>query len=148
MIGPTLEALVWADVGVIIVSVFCAGGLFAYLREALRLRRLLSSGRTALATIVDTRADDSGSESIVHYLVTYEFVDEEGRTVVHEQDLNSRAFFDSLRKGDTLDVLYETGPTGNSYPATQIRSDQKLSWAVAVAILVFWAAMVVFLVRG
>ncbi len=68
--------------------------------------------------------DNSGSESVVHYSVKYEFVDAKGHRVVHDQDLNSKRFFDTLRCGDTIEVLYELVPGGNSYPVNQVRSGQ------------------------
>jgi hypothetical protein len=74
--------------GLIILSLFCAGGLYAYVREALRLRRLMASGTVALATVLKKEKIDRGSESVVHFIVTYEFVDDQGRTIVHGQDLN------------------------------------------------------------
>lgn len=131
------------DVGLIILSLFCAGGLVAYVREILRLRRLTSSGRTAAATIIDVE-EIPGSESVVHYLVKYEFIDADGHSIVHEQDLNSKRFFDTLKRGDTLSVVYEPEPNGNSYPVSQINSDIKLSGLIAVAIIIFWAVMATY----
>jgi hypothetical protein len=133
------------DLDVAILSLFCAGGLFAYVREVLRLRRLIASGRTAVARIINTKADDSGSESVTHYLVKYEFMGADGHPKVHENDLNSKRFFDTLKQGDTIDVLYEPVPNGNSYPASQVKSDMKISSRIAVGILIFWAAMATFL---
>ena len=132
------------DLDVIIVSLFCIGGLFAYLREAWRLRRLLARGRIATARIVAKQRDDSGSESVVHYLLTYEFLDGDGNTRTHTSDLNSRKFFSTIDIGDTVEILYDTGRDGNSYPVTQIQSDLRLSCYVSVAILLFWAAMVTY----
>lgn len=136
------------DLNVAIVSLFCLGGLFAYIREALRLNRLLSAGKVAPATIVNKEMVDSGSESIVHYLVTYEFVDEEGNTLVHEHDLNSRKFFSTLEIGKTIEILYVLDWAGNSYPVTQIESDLRLSCYVAVAILIFWSVMILFFIHS
>ena len=132
------------DLDVIIVSLFCIGGLFAYLREAWRLRRLLARGRIATARIVAKQRDDSGSELVVHYLLTYEFLDGDGNTRTHTSDLNSRKFFGDLEIGDSVDILHDTGGNGSSYPATQIRSDLRLSCYVSLAILIFWAAMVTY----
>ena len=132
------------DLDIAILSIFCAGGLFAYVREALRLRRLISSGNTAVAKIVRTKADDSGSESVTHYLVKYEFMDAQGHVKIHEQDLNSKHFFDTLNRGDTIDVLYESVPNGNSYPVSQVNSDMKISILISAAIVVFWTVMAVF----
>jgi hypothetical protein len=132
------------DLDVAILSVFCAGGLFAYVREALRLRRLISSGEAAVARIVSTGSDNAGSESITHYIVKYEFIDADGYTRVHENDLNSKRFFDALKQGDTIDVLYEPAPSGNSYPVSQVNLDMKISGLIAVGIFVFWAAMATF----
>jgi hypothetical protein len=126
------------------LSLFCAGGLFAYLRELLRLRRLISSGESAVARIVDLKEDSGGSESVTHYLVKYEFIDIAGHPRIHEQDLNSKRFFDALEHGDTIDVLYEPGSTGNSYPLRQVYSDIRVSGLIATAILVFWALMAAF----
>lgn len=127
-----------------ILSLFCAGGLFAYIREVLRLRRLISSGRAVVARILSTNVDNSGSESVTHYLVKYEFMDADGHPKVHEMDLNSKRFFDTLKQGDTIDVLYEPVPNGNSYPASQVNLDIKISSLIAVGILIFWAAMAAF----
>lgn len=140
-------AFVDDNLDVLIVSVFCAGGLFAYVREALRLDGLLRNGRIVTAKIVSTKMDDSGSESIRHYLVTYEFVDEEGNAETHEQDLNDEAFFRRLNIGDTIDILTGADQSGNSYPVGVVRSDRRLSWYIAAAILVFWAAMTIFLLK-
>jgi hypothetical protein len=131
------------NVNVAILSLFCAGGVFAYAREALRLHRLMSEGRLALARIVKMRMDDGG-ESVVHYLVTYEFTDDQGKTVIREQDLNSREFFCNLAIGETIEVLYRTDRTGVSCPVNQIRSDQRISCYITAAILLFWAGMAVF----
>jgi len=132
------------DLGIVILSLFCVGGLFAYVREILRLRRLISSGKTAVATIVDIAQDSSGSESVTHYLVKYEFMDENGHPTVHEQDLNSKRFFDTLKRGDTLNVLYEPDSNGNSYPVSQISSEIKISCFIASAIISFWGVMATF----
>ena len=131
------------DLSIVILSLFCVGGLVAYVREILRLRRLMSSGKTAAATIVDVE-EIPGSESVVHYLVKYEFMNAEGRPTVHEQDLNGKRFFDTLKRGDTISVLYEPGPNGNSYPVSQINSDIKLSGLIAAAIIIFWAVMATY----
>lgn len=136
------------DLGLAILSLFCAGGLFAYIREVLRLRRLISSGKSAVARIVDTKEDSSGSESVTHYLVKYEFTDVDGRSKIHEQDLNDKRFFDTLKRGDTIDVLYEPGLNGNSYPVSQVNSDMKISSLIATAIVIFWVVMAVFLTLG
>jgi len=132
------------DLGIVILSLFCVGGLFAYVREILRLRRLICSGKTAVATIVDIAEDSSGSESVTHYLVKYEFMDEDGRPKVHEQDLNSKRFFDTLKRGDTLNVLYEPDSNGNSYPVSQISWEIKISGFIASAIISFWVVMATF----
>ena len=134
------------DLNVAIVSLFCAGGLFAYVREALRLHRLLSRGEVAQATILNKEIDDSGSESIVHYLVTYEFVDEQGNTLVHKHDLNNKKFFSNLTIGEIIEILYGSDRAGNSYPVSQIKSDQRLSCYIAGALLIFWASMVLFFI--
>lgn len=134
-----------AIVNITIMSVFCAGGLFAYVREAMRLDRLMSAGKIASARIVSLEKDDSGSESVVHYLVRYVFVDDAGRTLTHEQDLNSGKYFSNLAIGNTIDVLYGAD-SGNSYPVRQIQRDWRMSWYIALAILAFWTAMTVFFV--
>ena len=105
----------------------------------------MSAGKVALATIVQMK-EDSGDESVVHYLVTYEFVDERGNTLIHEQDLNSKKFFSSLVIGDTIEVLYNADQTGNSYPVSQIQSDRRVSCYITTAILLFWAGMTVYFV--
>ena len=120
----------------------------SFAREALRLYRLQSAGKVAPAKILNKEMDDSGSESIVHYLVTYEFVDEQGSTLVHEHDLNSRKFFNNLVIGETIKILYGSDRVGNSYPVSQIKSDQRLSCYIAGAILIFWAVMVLFFIHS
>lgn len=135
------------NLNIVILSLFCAGGLFAYVREVLRLHRLMSAGKVALAKIMKLKMDDSGSESVVHYLVTYEFVDEQGNTLIHEQDLNSKKFFSNLATGDTIEVLYNADRTGNSYPLSQIQSDRRVSCYIAVVTLLFWAGMAVYFAR-
>jgi hypothetical protein len=134
------------NISLIILSLFCAGGLYAYGRKALRLQRLMSSGTVALATVLQKEKIDSGSDSVVHFLVTYEFVDEQGKTVVHERDLNSRKFFNNLSVGDKIEILYQKGPTGNSYPLSQIRADRKIAQWIGVGILLLWGVMGVILI--
>ena len=48
-------AALYANLDVLIVSVFCAGGLYAYFREALRLDGLLRNGRIVSARILKTK---------------------------------------------------------------------------------------------
>lgn len=134
--------------GLIILSLFCAGGLFAYVKEVLRLRRLISSGKIAVARIVDTKEDSAGSETVTNYLVKYEFMDAEGHLKVHEQDLNGKRFFDTLQRGDTIKILYEPVPNGNSYPVSQVNSDMRISSLIAAAVAIFWAAMAVFFTQS
>ena len=110
------------------------------------MRRLIASGVAAIARVVDLKEDSAGSESVTHYLVKYQFMDADGRARVHEQDLNSKRFFDTLKHGDRIDVLYESGPKGNSYPVSQVYSDIKVNALIATAILVFWAVMAAFFV--
>jgi hypothetical protein len=140
-------AALYANLDVLIVSVFCAGGLYAYLREALRLDGLLRNGRIVSARILKTETDDSGSESIKHYLVTYEFVNEAGGIETHKQDLNDETLFRRLNVGDSLEILTGADGSGNSYPVSAIRSDRRLSWYIAGAIVVFWAAMSVYFLK-
>jgi len=113
----------------------------------LRLNRLLSSGKVAHATIVNKEMDDSGSESIVHYLVTYEFVDEQGKKFVHEKDLNNNAFFTALSVGKKIEILYGSDRSGNSYPVGQIKSDIRLSCFISGVLIIFWAAMVLYFIH-
>jgi len=133
-------------IGLIILSLFCAGGLYAYVREAFRLRRLMASGAVVEATVLKKEKIDSGSESVVHFLVTYEFVDDQGRTMVHEQDLNSRNFFNNLSVGDKTEVLKQTGPTGSSYPLNQVRADKKIAQWISAGILLLWGVMGLMLI--
>jgi len=135
-----------SDIGLIILSLFCAGGFYAYVREALRLQRLMSSGTLAQATVLKKEKIDSGSESVVHFLVTYEFFDEQGKTVVHKQDLNNWKFFSMLSVGEKVEILYQSGPTGNSYPVNQIRADRKIAQWICVGILLVWGVMGVILI--
>jgi hypothetical protein len=76
--------------------------------------------------------------------VKYEFTDSDGHRSVHEQDLNSKRFFDTLKRGDTIDVLYDPVSNSNSYPLRQINSDIKISGFIAAAITIFWAVMAAF----
>lgn len=128
-------------IGLIILSLFCAGGLYAYVREAQRLQRLISSGTIAQALVVKKEKIDSGSESVMHFLVTYEFVDDRGNTIVHEQDLNSGRFFSRLSVGDKIEILYQRGPVMNSYPLSQIQADRKIAQWIIAAIILFWAVV-------
>ncbi len=124
-----------------ILSVFCGGGVFAYLRELLRLRRLKLDGKSIAAKIVDLKADDAGSESVVHYRVSYEFVDESGNKVVHERDLSSPGVFRGLEVGQTIEILYRPDGAGASFPVRQIDSEQRIDRLVLIGLLVFWALL-------
>lgn len=135
-----------AYISFIILSLFCAGGLYAYGREALRLKRLRSTGNEAVATIRKKEKIDAGSESAVHFLVTYEFIDEQGNSVVHEQDLNSRKFFDSLAVGNKIEILYQRDRAKTSYPLSQIRNDSKIANCIVAGILLLWGVMGVILI--
>ena len=129
------------NIGLIILSLFCAGGFIAYLRETLRLQRLMSTGTMAQAIILKKEKIDAGSESVTHFLVTYEFVDEQGITIVHEQDLNSRKFFDNLDVGDQIEILYQIDSPGNSYPLHQVQTDREIPQWISIGILLFWGIM-------
>lgn len=120
------------------VSVFCAGGIFAYARELLRLQRLLSNGQVRRATITHLEKIDGGSESVIHFLVGYEYLDDAGRPARDEQDVNSSVYFDSLCVGQTIEVL-RTANT--SYPASQVARDRRIAIAILAALLPFWGAM-------
>lgn len=135
---------VYDNLDVLIVSVFCAGGLYAYVREAMRLDGLIRTGKTTTARILKTEIDDSGSESVKHYLVTYEFADEQGSIEVHEQDLDDATFFDSLKVGDTIEILHGADRSGNSYPLRVVRSGLRISRYVSLAIVAFWFAMTIY----
>lgn len=132
------------DIGFIVLSVFCAGGLFAYVREALRLGDLVANGTVKRATILSKNKVE-GSETVVHYLVTYKFTDEHGKTEVHEQDLNSMRYFDNLKEGDEVEVLYREGGAGDSYPLSQVSSDLKVSFWICIVIILVWIVMGVVL---
>ena len=127
-----------SHIGLLILSLFCAGGLYAYLREALRLHRLLSSGVVAEALIIDTEAVDAGSESVAHHLVRYAFTDERGERVVHESDLNSWRFFRTLSPGDSIAVVYGER---TSHPLGQVRADRRIALWISAGIVVFWLSM-------
>jgi hypothetical protein len=124
-----------------ILSVFCAGGVFAYFRELLRLRRLKLTGKVIAAKIVDLKADDAGSESIVHYRVSYEFVDESGKKVVHERDLSSSRTFRGLEVGQSIEILYRPDGAGVSFPVNQVDSEQRIDRLVLIGLLVFWTLL-------
>jgi|GEM_PF-1839406 len=133
-------------IGLIILSVFCAGGLFAYVREALRLGRLISSGTVAKATVVGKEKIDTGSESVTHFLVKYEFPDYRGESTVHEQDLNDGRFFQRVSVGDRIDIIYQRDSAhGNSYPLSQVRADLKIARLICAGLVVFWAVMGAYL---
>lgn len=129
------------NIGLTLLSLFCAGGLYAYLREARRLQRLIESGTIAQATVVKKERVAVGSESVVNHLVTYEFADERGQRVTHQQDLNSARFFAALAPGDRLEVVYERGAAGNSYPLSQLRSDRNIARWICAAILALWGGL-------
>jgi hypothetical protein len=78
--------------------------------------------------------------------VTYEFVDDQGKTVIHVQDMNSSKFFDNVSLGDKIDILYREGPTGSSYPLTQVLADRKIAQWISVGILLFWGLMSAILI--
>lgn len=133
------------NIGLILLSLFCAGGLYAYLRDALRLQRLISSGTVTQATVLKKEKVTARSESIVLYLVTYEFVDERGQRTVHEHDVNSEPFFRSLSTGERMEIVYEWGSTGNSYPLRRLRTDRNVAGGICAGILVLWGGMGAFL---
>lgn len=133
-----------AYIPLVMITVFCAGVLAYYGRQTLRLQRLLNSGTTTQATVVKKERVEGG-ESVVHYLVTYEFPNFRGQTVTHREDLNRAEFFDSIDVGDTIDILYERQHPDNSYPLSQIRADHQIARAVTVGILVLWVVTVLML---
>lgn len=133
-----------AYIPLIMLSVFCAGVLFYYGRQTIRLQRLLHSGTTAQATVTDKERLEGG-ESVVHYLVTYEFPNFRGEIVTHQEDLNRSEFFDSIEIGDTIDILYERQHPDNSYPLNEIRTDHQVARAVTVGIIVLWVVMVLII---
>lgn len=100
----------------------------------------------AHATVLKKERIDSGSESVVHFLVTYEFVDDRGNAVVHEQDVNSWRFFGTLSVGDKIEVMYRNGRTGNSYPLGRIHAEKRIAQWIAAGILLFWGVMRTILV--
>ena len=128
------------------LSLFCAGGLYAYVREALRLQRLIVSGMVVQATILKKEKIDSGSESVIHYLITYKFIDNQGETIVHEQDMNSDKYFNNLSTGDKIEILYQKELGGDSYPLSQIRTDRKIAQWFSAGIILFWLGMTALLI--
>jgi len=124
-----------------ILSVFCAGGVCAYLRDLLRLRRLKLEGKDVSARIVDLKVDEAGSESVVHYRVCYEFLDESGKKVVHERDLSSSRAFRGLEVGQTIAILYRPGRAAASFPVDQIDSEQRIDRLVLGGLLLVWALL-------
>ena len=136
-------------IGLGILSLFCIGGLYAYVREARRLQELLHGGATAMATVLKKKKLDSGSETVTHFLVTYRFVDEDGNSFVDEEDLNSREFFNNLAVGDRIEIVYHKGNQSNSYPVSQIRRDQRIAKWISLAIVFFWVTVALVIVsRG
>ena len=132
-------------IGLAVLSVFCAGGFYAYLPQALRLRRLIAAGVVRRATVTSKQRVEAGSESVVHYLVTYEFTDERGETVVREEDLNDGRFFDTLTVGGSVDILQEPGSSGNSHPLGQVRADRRIATGICVALAVLWCGLGAYL---
>lgn len=131
-------------VGLIVLSLFCLGGLFAYGREALRLNRLLASGRATNARVTAKKKVETGSESVVNYLVTYTFTDSRGHSILHEEDLNDSTFFDGVNEGDVIPILFVEAPRPTSYPLSQVRRDRTISLGVAAAIAILWIVMSAF----
>ena len=83
---------------------------------------------------------------MIHYLVTYEFIDDNGKNVVHEQDVNNRKFFNRLSIGDTVEILHQRDSIGDSYPTNQIRADRRIAQLVCLALILIWGIMAVILV--
>ena len=135
-------------IGLGILSLFCGGGLFAYIRETLRLQKLLRYGSSAHATVLKKQLIDSGSETVTHFLVTYRFIDEDGNSVIDEEDLNSREFFKNLAVGDRIEILYHAGKRSNSYPASQIRRDHRIAKWTSLALVLFWGTVALIISCG
>ena len=136
-------------IGLGILSLFCFGGLYAYVREVRRLNKLLRRGATTMATVLEKERLDSGSETVTHFLVTYRFVDEDGNSVVDKEDLNSRAFFNKLAIGDAVEILYQRGDRSNSYPVSQIGRDLRIAKWICFAIVFFWGSIALLIIsRG
>lgn len=135
-------------VGLAFLSVFCAGGLAHYVPEALRLRRLLDAGVVRCATVTAKQQIDSGSETVTHYLLTYEFTDEHGNRVVREDDLNDRHFFAGLSVGSQVEILHEPGPGGNAYPRDRIRADARIATWISAGLVAFWVGLGTYLLLG
>lgn len=136
-------------IGLILLSLFCMGGLYAYVQEVRRLKRLVSSGEVKIAKVLNKQKIESGSESVTHYLVRYEYTDGEGKIASDEQDLNNKKYFDSLSTGDTIEILYAEGARGTSYPLTQVHADLKISQLICVLLIFIWVVTgVFFIVNG
>lgn len=134
------------NVGLIVLSLICAGGLYVFVREAWRLQRLIESGTVAQATVLKTEKVAVGSGSVVSRLVWYEFLDEHGQRVTHRQDLNNAKFFGALSAGDPLEVVYERSSTGNSYPLSQVRAARNVAAGFCAGILALWGGLGAILV--
>jgi hypothetical protein len=141
------EKMSHTNIGFVILSLFCAGGLYAYLREVQRLRHLISTGTVAQGTVLKKEKMDKGSESVVHYLVSYEFVDYRGKKTVHEEDLNSWKFFSNVLVGDKIEILYDRDSPSNSYPLSQISADLRVSQWICAGILLLWSVTGAILIR-
>lgn len=136
-------------VGLAVLSLFCIGGLLHYAPEARRLRQLLAAGVVREATVTSKERIDSGSESVVHYLVTYEFADEQGGKSVREDDLNDGRFFDGLSVGDRVEILAEPGSTGNACPASRVRADARIATGISIGLVALWLLLGAYLLfRG
>jgi len=105
------------------------------------LRRLKLEGKDVSARIVDLKVDEAGSESVVHYRVCYEFLDESGKKVVHERDLSSSRAFRGLEVGQTIAILYRPGRAAASFPVDQIDSEQRIDRLVLGGLLLVWALL-------
>ena len=134
------------NIGLILLSLACAGGLYVYAREARRLQRLIEAGAVAQATVLKTESVAVGSGSVVKRLVTCEFVDERGQRTVHVQDVSSPKFFGTLKAGDRLEVVYERGATGNSHLLGRLRTDWNTARWICAGILALWGSMGAILV--
>lgn len=134
------------NIGILILSIFCLGGIVAYGRQALRLRRLIAAGVVTTATVRDKQKDDAGSESVVHYLITYEFSDGAGNAIIHEQDMNSLRFFDGIAVGDEIRILYQPGDSANSYPLDETERDLRIAKWMVAGLVLLWAVMGMVLV--
>ena len=75
----------------VILSVFFVRPLYRYISEVLCLKKLMSSGTMAQATVTNKERIE-GPKQTVRYVVTYEFQNFRGEPEVHQRELRKNFF--------------------------------------------------------